>query len=282
MLPDFNGLLWFTTHKGIVGTIDPTTQFVKIIPLAGEAIANSFAVDDTGGVFIVTDTALYRFDANAADEPIITWRESYDRGTQVKPGQTSQGSGTTPTIMGQDYVVITDNAEPQMHVLVYRRTADAVTNRLVCAVPVFTAGRSATENSVIATDQSIIVENNYGYSAAQALLGRLSEPGITRIDVAADGSCSVVWTANERVPNVVSKLSLSTGLIYTYTRDAGTNGSAPWLFTAVDFVTGRTVWQRYIGDGLDFNSNYAGVYLRDDGTAYVGVSSGLVTIRDTQ
>ena len=29
----------------------------------GEPIGNSFAVDETGGVFIVTDKAMYRFDA---------------------------------------------------------------------------------------------------------------------------------------------------------------------------------------------------------------------------
>ena len=89
----------------------------------GEAIGNSFAVDDTGGVFIVTDAALYRFDADAAGAPTVTWREPYaNTGTQ-KPGQTEAGSGTTPTLMGTDYVSITDNADP-MDVVVYRRGAD--------------------------------------------------------------------------------------------------------------------------------------------------------------
>jgi hypothetical protein len=33
----------------------------------------------------------------------------------------------------------------------------------VCETPVFTAGASATENSLIAVNDSLIVENNYGY-----------------------------------------------------------------------------------------------------------------------
>ena len=39
--------------------------------------------------------------------------------------------------MGTDYVTITDNADPQMHVNVYRREKTVSENRLVCSVPVF-------------------------------------------------------------------------------------------------------------------------------------------------
>ncbi len=282
ILPDFEGLLWFTTLEGVVGTIDTTTQTVQILPLEGEKISNSFAVDETGGVFIVTNTAFYRFDADDSGKPVITWREVYDRGTAIKPGQVSQGSGTTPTIMGEDYVVITDNAEPQMQVLVYRRAADVADERLVCSVPVFPPGRSATENSVIATDQSIIVENNYGYVPLQMAAGILSEPGLTRIDVTTDGICEIIWTSEERIPTAVTKLSLATGLIYTYTRDEGNILNASWWLTAIDFATGETVWEQYVGTGLNFNNNYAAVYLGQDSTAYVGVTGGIVAIRDTE
>jgi len=34
------------------------------------------------------------------------------------------GTGTTPTLMGTEYVTIIDNVLPQMHVLVYRRGKD--------------------------------------------------------------------------------------------------------------------------------------------------------------
>ena len=37
--------------------------------LSGEGISNSFAVDETGGVYIVSDRALYRFDANVERRP---------------------------------------------------------------------------------------------------------------------------------------------------------------------------------------------------------------------
>src|SRR5206468_10967571 len=113
-----------------------------------EAIGNSFAVDETGGVFIVSDHAMYRFDAGPMGEPEVTWREAYDRGTRLKPGQVNFGSGTTPTLMGTGWVAITDNADPQMHVLVYRREAAVSGPRLFCTEPVFAAGMGATENSL--------------------------------------------------------------------------------------------------------------------------------------
>ena len=102
---------------------------------------------------------MYRFDADNQGNPIITWREPYDAGTHVKEGQTDIGSGTTPTLMGKDYVTITDNGQPRMHVLVYHRD----NGQLVCAEPVFQPGQASNENSLIATDKSIIVENNFGY-----------------------------------------------------------------------------------------------------------------------
>src|SRR5437867_9177217 len=42
-LPDWSGLLWFVSVKGLVGTIDPDSGAVQSMPLAGEAIGNSFA-----------------------------------------------------------------------------------------------------------------------------------------------------------------------------------------------------------------------------------------------
>src|SRR5207253_7104885 len=92
--------------------------------------------------------------------------------------------------------------------------------RLLCAVPVFAPGMSATENSLIGTGDSLLVENNYGYTGpASVMNGATTEPGVTRIDVHADGDCGVRWTSSERVPSTVSKMSLADGLMYAYTKD---------------------------------------------------------------
>jgi hypothetical protein len=225
VLPDWSGRFWFVTRRGTVGTIDRATGEVQIKRL-GEGISNSFAVDETGGVFIVSDKALYRFDAGNQGEPVETWRVVYPNSNVVKPSQSDAGSGTTPTLMGDGkdgWVAITDNADP-MNVQVYRRAAKLETpkkqkvkrkkkrkrkqtagaakkkkkkkkrkkkrkrnqakQRQICSEPVFRKGASATDNSLIGTDKSIVVENNYGYSGITSTMqGGVTQPGIARIDV---------------------------------------------------------------------------------------------------
>ncbi len=123
VLPDWSGRLWFVTRRGVVGTIDRASGDVKLRQLTGEGISNSFSVDETGGVFIVSDRALYRFDAGPNGGPTITWRVVYPNSGIHKPSQSDAGSGTTPDLMGKELVAITDNADP-MNVQVYRRAAN--------------------------------------------------------------------------------------------------------------------------------------------------------------
>jgi hypothetical protein len=191
--------------------------------------------------------------------------------------------------MGTEFVTIDDNADSQIHVNVYRRVAQTTdSNPPVCSVAVFQPGKSDSFNSLIATDRSISIENNYGYlGLSTTTLGRTTEPGITRIDIDDDrNGCHTVWTnTQESVPNVVSQASLVTGLEYTYSKDPSPSNARltdPWYFTAVDFQTGATVYKVLAGTGVLYNSNYSALYLGPDGkTAYVGVVGGLVRIHDT-
>ena len=281
VLPDWSGRLWFATKRGIVGTVDRHSGGVRILD-TGEPIGNSFAVDETGGVFIVTDGALYRFDAGVNGRPVTTWRETYANIGVKKPGQTEAGSGTTPTLMGagNGLVAITDNADP-MHVLAYRRGATVAGDRLVCKQAVFRRGAGATDQSLIGAGDSIITENNFGYSGvASTEQGGTTTPGIERVDLDEGGGCHPVWTSHVRAPSVVPKLSLGAGLIYTYTKPKRSDNADAWYFTALDFRTGATVYKRLAGVGLGYNNNFAPVSLGPDGTAYVGALGGLTVFRD--
>ena len=279
-LPDWSGRLWFVSAKGVVGTVDPTTgalQFKKL----GEPIGNSFAVDETGGVYIVSDAAMYRFDADATGFPQVSWRERYANIGVAKPGQTEKGSGTTPTLMGGGLVSITDNADP-MDVVVFRRAKRIRSRRRVCTVPVFDKGASDTDQSLIGTARSMIVENNYGYSGPAATeLGASTTPGLARVDVNRDRrGCHLVWRSSERAPSVVPKLSLANGLVYTYTKNPRPDFQDAWYFTALSFRTGHTIYKRLAGEGIGYNNNYAPVTLGPDGAAYVGVLGGITSFRD--
>jgi hypothetical protein len=279
-LPDWSGRIWFASVKGIVGTVDPASGAVKTIDLA-EPIGNSFAVDETGGAFIVSDKAMYRFDAAADGTPQASWREVYANTGVKKPGQTQAGSGTTPTLMGSQYVAITDNADP-MDVVVYKRAKSVTGSRLLCVEPVFGKGASDTDQSLIGTGRSMVVENNYGYSGVAATTqGATTTPGLARVDINDTGTgCRTVWTSSEIAPSVVPKLSLANGLVYTYTKPADPDGTDAWYFTAIDFRKGTTVYKRLAGTGLGFNNNYAPVTVGPEGSAYVGALGGLVRLWD--
>jgi hypothetical protein len=280
-LPDWSGRIWFVTEEGLAGILEEGSppKTIALTHVEGsttirENIHNSFAVDDTGGVYVVSNYALYRLDADVSGNPTVTWRETYDRGTRKKPGQFGQGSGTTPTLIGQDYLAITDNAEPRMNVLIYKRQRNVTGNRLLCQVPVFKDGASATENSLIAFDNSIIVENNYGYTKAIEFIGKLSEPGVTRVDFYPDGQYQVVWTADEIVPSLVSKYSSGNGIFYTYTKD-----SEGWYFTGLNGANGTRIFRKKVGgDQLRFNNHYSGLAIGPDGAAYVGAVAGVIRI----
>jgi hypothetical protein len=295
-LPDAHGLLWFTARRdGVVGTLDFATGQVHVVRLgqgsAGE-ITKSLATDAQGGVYIPTNLRLYRFVAGAGGAPAISWQVRYPNNGVKKPGQLDAGTGTTPVI-SRSYVGIDDNADPT-DVVIYRTaphptaivrrhgvTTRVTLPRTVCRVPVFRRGASADENAMIAAGRSYLIENNYGYDRPlDTAGGKLTAPGFARVDINRSGSgCRLVWT-NTRVhgPSVVSKLSLASGLIYTYGKGAGR--SDPWYWTALDFRTGHTVFKQLSGTGLGYNNNYAGIALARTGTAYLGTLGGMVALRD--
>src|SRR3954451_20978760 len=153
-LPDFRGRVWFVSKQngkvGYMGRHKGGIRFVKL----GQEIENSFTVDRRG-VYVVTDSRMYRFWARRGRKPRVQWKAKYSDSGIVKPGQVDAGSGTTPTIMKGGYVAITDNADP-MNVVVYRKAVRLTRGkrRKVCQVPVFDQGSSATENSLLTNTRS--------------------------------------------------------------------------------------------------------------------------------
>jgi hypothetical protein len=280
-MPDWSGRIFFATQQGRIGVIDPATGAGKVIQFAGEGIFNSLAGDETGAIYLVTTHRLAAVEADASGAPVVRWSQAYDRGTRTKPGQLSQGSGTTPTLIGRDLVAITDNAEPRMNVIFYRRTG-AGADHEICRVPVFADGASATENSLAyAGGRSVVVENNYGYAGVQStVLGATTAPGVARVDLADDGTCHVAWTNPVSAPTSVPKVSLGNGLLYVYTKPASNPLDDSWYFTAIDVRTGETRWTQRTGNGVQWNNHYASIYLGPDGAAYQPTVSGLIRFQD--
>ena len=280
--PDYDGNLWFTTLYGGVGYLPEGTDRVRAIMLDNEKFENAFSTGPDG-VYAASDRALYRFEIDPDTKlPRAAWRAEYDRATVMKPGMISWGTGTTPTLVGDDLVAFVDNADDQVSLLVFLR-ADG---QRICRVPLFQPGASVVEISPIGYSDaggafaSFIVQNNYN---APDFLGDFQElaTGLTRIDVLPDRSgCVEVWSNNDIPATTVPKLSTATGLIYTYTQLLDTEVRKAWYLAAIDFRTGELAFMIRAGTG-DFTHNYyATAEIGPDGTVYQGVLGGILAVRD--
>ena len=277
VMPDWNGRYWLAGNLGTIVTADSDGSNPQSMNLDQESIENSFAVTKDGA-YLVTGTAMYRLQMTDRGAPLIVWRTEYDRGTRQKPGQTSQASGTTPSVFAAgDYVAIGDNADPQMNVAVF----ETATGAQFCEVPVFAAGQSGTENALITAGDMIIAENNYGYAPAISAVanGHSITPGMAGVRVTESG-CELAWENSEiYVPSVVSKATVKGNTIITYTKTPNLWSGDGWYFTGVDLQTGEVQWTRLSGVGLSYNNHYAATYLGPDGAIYTGTVHGIAVMR---
>ncbi|KAF4926632.1 Versiconal hemiacetal acetate esterase [Colletotrichum viniferum] len=314
--------IWFTSVALMTtGTAEDSSRLgyvtpngiVHIIALDGQRVENSIAVSgrtvylNTGP--LAFDTArstvghMFAFRADAINGHIkALWNTTYDAGNAPKPGGFSQGSGSTPALIGDKYVAITDNADVQVNLLIYRQvdaSADGLADGqvpLVCAVPLFQPNGSANENAMVGyfdeSTYSVLVNNNHGAPELQDL-GAAGDangafidfaplaPGITRVDVGADGRCAVCWALDVRSTSVLS-LSTANGLVYSYKQDEELAGRGPyvWYFTAIDFRSGEVVWRIRAGAGGWYNNNVAPTQMSPNGAIYQVVAGGVTWLRD--
>jgi outer membrane protein assembly factor BamB len=284
VMPDYHGRIWWVTRFGRVGTVDPATGAVAAMRFDGEEIENSLSADPDG-MYVITDFALYHMVADETGRPRAVWSERYPRSDRYRYGNINKGSGSTPTLMddarGRKYVAITDRGEDRTGLVVYRREATVSGPRQLCRVPLFTAEASAVEISPIGWGRSLVVKNDAGYrSAFHGTSEATIAGGIVRVDIREDDTgCDVVWTAPDRVPAVVGKLSTN-GLLYYYTFEEQPDGENAWSFLALDFATGKPVFKQFVGLGQRFDINWGSPAVAADGTVYLGVFEGILAIAD--
>ena len=288
VIPDWEGNLWFVTGGAYLGYRDHDTGkfYTYELPAEGETIQNSFAVDQEG-LYVASTDAIYQFQRNSeTKEPYYTWREDYDNGAVQKPGTLSHGSGTSPTLIGDDLVAIADDGDPFTNIVVYKRSASIEGERLVCKVPLFGEGKSATENSLLVYGNAMVVQNDYGHVYTGNALK--TSPGIMRVDVREDRSgCDVVWHNEAFLSQSLPRLSTQTGLLYFYTfqKQAFDDFFGGWYLSAVDWDTGESLWDRLIGRGTGsmidtLSSVTAPIVLGPNGAAYAGIRTGVIMAKD--
>jgi len=303
VMVDFQGRYWINMRSSAnIYLFDPKTAEYPYTDLPqinlgeGEFTRNGLALTEEGAAYIVTTQKMYRVDVDANGNLVKVWEAPYDTIGEVRSGQIELGSGTTPTILGGGkYVAITDNAE-QMDVVVYRTEAQlgADEDRVVCKMPVFDfegGGKGANSNSLNGFQNSIIVQNTYGYlfdfdEANNYANPHLEQPGalgIERIDINPDGKgCTKVWVNKEVATVLVPRLSTSTGLIYTHDRkwDAENEVNA-YYWVALDYRTGEVVWEKLAGTGDRFENWWLPPTIGPDGALYGPVYGGITMIKDS-
>jgi hypothetical protein len=175
-----------------------------------------------------------------------------------------------------------------MKVVVFRTDERLNPNekRIVCQVPVFeNEAGGALSNSLIGSRLSLTATNNYRYwfDWATGQLKESSAPGVERIDIDPNGKgCTKVWANTEVATTTSPRLSTKTGLIYTMARKYDDeNDVYVYYWTALDFRTGETVWQKIAGTGAMFDSFYPGMGIGPNGALYYGGYGGFMIMRDT-
>ena len=175
----------------------------------------------------------------------LTFREVGDQiypndGTQKK-GQLNDGSGTTPTLMDDRFVIIADNDYGQINLNIYSQEDGHLVNRF----KLFAPDSSACENSVVAYRNSLMIGNTFNY--VDPFDFNDTPGGIDRFDFNPQtGKFEKVgnWPAEfVDAKTATPKMSTETGVIYVYNRqEESDDGHYDWQLTAIDFETGRKVF----------------------------------------
>ncbi len=271
---DYQGQLWFTTSGGTIGYIDRDSEKIRTYTFP-EGLQNQIAIDNTG-VYLVTLSEMNKLRIADDGEIELVWQSSYDNGAGLN-GLVSSGSGTSPTLFGNDnnLVVIADNGTPRMHLNVYHRED----GRLICSIPVFSSEKTGCENSPVGYGNDILLEDNGGFDL---FFGNPQDTnrGLVKIRIRDDLSGGdILWENNDLKATTTPLLSTASGLIYSYSLKEGDNGSDAWFMSLVDWETGKTVYEYWVGSGRNYPDMLQPVVLYN-GAFYIGTRTGMLKIRD--
>ena len=261
--PDWTGRVWWASHAGLVGTIDPATGQVGVVDL-GEVVRHDVAVDPAAA-YVVTDEAVHRLVVAGDGVPQPTWRSEYDG-----------VSGSAPVLADRGTVAITDEVDDRLGVRFLARED----GRTVCRQSVFEKGEGKTRSTLADLGAGVVVANDGGYASSRhALLGFTAGAGVARVDLADDG-CTVTWSNDAVSPASGAVVSRPNGLLYAWTKHPSMTGVSAWYLTAIDADSGRRRWEVRTGTGLLAASDGSTLTLGRDGAAYLGTRVGLVRVRD--
>ncbi|PCJ42271.1 MAG: hypothetical protein COA99_08430 [Moraxellaceae bacterium] len=314
----YDGYLAIATKRGTIAVVSRDFTEFNYLQLGasdtGEEVSNSIAVDEHGGIYVVTSESMYRVqwtgDKLSLDESDGAWQSTYENGADIQvPGRLGSGSGATPSLMGvgdQDkFVVITDGQLVTNIVLFWRDEiptdwqpiAAGKNRRIAAEIPVNYGDDSRllamSEQSVLVRGYgAVVVSNDYGSTVAQSSNPTLSNlvNGIvvffsnTR-KYAPYGVEKFEWNPATRTLDVAwvnNDISCPNGIP---TMSAASNlfycigqRDARWNVEALNWDTGESVFFKPISKWFFYNSFYAATQIGPQGGIWTGTITGVTKL----
>jgi len=297
----YDGFLAMVTNRSLVVVMDRQSGEMKHFRLSPEAeVSNSLAIDEEGGIYVVTDQKLYRVQWKQKTLS-VAWEADYPSFDGVLPGRLGRGSGTTPTLMGtgpNDKLVVIADGLTKMHLMAFWRSEipgdwqgiPGYSKRVAGIAPILFGDpqrpRSITDQSLLVRGyEAVAVNNDYGerpsdtwtnfWTILYSNLKGYAPYGIEKFKWNPEKRSLVsVWANPElSVPNGIPAMSASSGLIYYLGQH-----DEVWTLEGVDWTTGHLAFRIPLQNAIKYNSYYAAMEIGYDSMLVSGTVGGAIQL----
>ena len=208
-LPDWKGRIWFITVDGVVGWISPGSGAVHSQGPGREDRQLVRGRREGRRLHRHRRRALSPAGARTG-EVREQWRREVPEHGRCEAGADAGRFGhDSDAARRREAGCDHGQRRPDERARLQARRRSRSSTRLVCKEPVFEAGASATDQSLIGAGRSLIAENNYGYSIAATQAGGTSDAWASAGD-RSTGSWTTAAPCGAReeiAPSVVPKAS---------------------------------------------------------------------------
>jgi len=300
----YDGWIIFVTDAGYIAAVNTDFTEYRSLQLPRDDneinFHNTYALDETGGIFIGTTNRMMRVDWRN-NEFSLAWNVPYDfRGPgcenvrrrparqflAVARGETCTGSGTTPTLMGSGdddkLVIVADGHSPSNHLVAFWRDGIPADwqgiegyDRRIAAVA--TIPYSTPDGDGVTAENSPPV---WGYDIAIAQYNGFRpecDPvkGVQKFRWNPQTrSLDLVWATDKVNLNNVMTYSEGSNLLYGSGRR-----DCVYHFWGLNWDTGDVELEIPLGDSPDYLDQGNQVTINDDRMTFFGSSTGIVRIR---
>lgn len=285
---------------GIVLVVDRDLVVVDYALFPGEIVENSIAVDEHGGIYVVTSTTMHKVvwtgEKLSRAEADGAWTSAYDvmpEGEALALGAASNGSGTTPSLLGfgddeDKLVVISDGNADNAQIVAFWRDAipddfrqkpGTRSRRIADQIPLELSRTTIEASPVVYGNGVLVINSTYPEPGPIAmdlisnafLAGTTREPprGIQKYEWLPDQDRFEKSWGIADVDNtdwMPPAVSAANGLVYIANRRNDT-----YEYFAADWETGekKATWQ-FPDDSVLWN-NWGGITVfLDDGDLLLG------------